>query len=422
MGDAFAQHHPLSSAARTTPLSSLTPEQWREDLRSFAAELPKRHANLFHQMKQGDFERAVTVLDSGIPALSADAIFVELARIVAQVGDGHTSVSPFFNRNLGFHRLPVRFYWFKDGLFLIEAAPPFARLVGGRVMRIGAVPAEEALARVGAIVNRDNEMTVRDVAPNWLQVPEVLHGLGMIETATTVPLEVDKQGTRQSAELPALDWQVASDTAGWVNMRDGATSPTPLWLRDPRNPFWFEYLKEHRLLYVQYNVVADKDDEKLKAFFDRVFHVVDVEPVEKLVIDIRRNNGGNGYLNWPLIYHIIRSDKINEKGKLFVIIGRLTFSAATMCAVYLERHTAAIFVGEPTGGSPNGYGEHGEVILPNSRLNIFVSTLYWQESDPRDKRPWIAPRLPAELTSDDFRSNTDPAMKAILEYASGGAW
>ena len=199
-------------------------------------------------------------------------------------------------------------------------------------------------------------------------------------------------------------------------MRDGAKNPTPLWLQDARNPYWFEYLPNQHVFYMQYNVVADKDDEKLSAFFDRAFQEVEKQPVEKLVIDIRRNNGGNGYLNWPLIYHIIRSDKINQKGKLFAIIGRLTFSAGTMCAVYLERHTSTIFVGEPTGGSPNSYGEHGEVTLPNSNIQVFVSTLYWQESDPRDKRPWIAPQVSTELTSEDFRNNVDPAMEAVLKY------
>jgi len=110
------------------------------------------------------------------------------------------------------------------------------------------------------------------------------------------------------------------------------------------------------------------------------------------------------------------SDKINQRGKLFAITGRMTFSAAGMCAVYLERHTNALFVGEPTGSSPNGYGEHGEITLPNSLIKVFVSTLYWQEADPRDRRPWIAPQIAAELTFEDYRNNVDPAMRAILSY------
>lgn len=50
------------------------------------------------------------------------------------------------------------------------------------------------------------------------------------------------------------------------------------------------------------------------------------------------------------------SDKINQPGKLFVIIGRSTFSAAMFLVGDLEEHTRAIFIGEPTGGKPNHFG------------------------------------------------------------------
>jgi tetratricopeptide (TPR) repeat protein len=42
--------------------------------------------------------------------------------------------------------------------------------------------------------------------------------------------------------------------------------------------------------------------------------------------------------------------------------------------------------------------------------------LWWQYSDPRDTRRWIVPHLAAELSSEDYRTNHDPAMKAILNY------
>src|SRR3954469_2674859 len=66
-------------------------EKWREDLRYMASEMPKRHANLFHTMTQEQFNSAVTRLDERIPQLARHQIIVEMARIVAMVGDGHTN-------------------------------------------------------------------------------------------------------------------------------------------------------------------------------------------------------------------------------------------------------------------------------------------------------------------------------------------
>jgi tetratricopeptide (TPR) repeat protein len=55
-------------------------------------------------------------------------------------------------------------------------------------------------------------------------------------------------------------------------------------------------------------------------------------------------------------------------------------------------------------------------VLPHSGLVVGYSALYWQYSDPRDTRPWVPPTLAAELTSQDYASNRDPALDVILNY------
>ena len=47
-----------------------------------------------------------------------------------------------------------------------------------------------------------------------------------------------------------------------------------------------------------------------------------------------------------------------------------------------------------------------------------MSTLWWQDLDPRDKRPWTAPEIAAEMTSADFRAGRDPALEAVLRWRS----
>jgi len=54
-----------------------------------------------------------------------------------------------------------------------------------------------------------------------------------------------------------------------------------------------------------------------------------------------------------LLHALLRADKVNRTGRLFVLIGRETFSAAMGLSIELERQTKAIFVGEPTGSSLN---------------------------------------------------------------------
>ena len=82
---------------------------------------------------------------------------------------------------------------------------------------------------------------------------------------------------------------------------------------------------------------------------------------------------------------------INQAGKLFVIIGRLTFSAAMDLSVQLERQTRAIFVGEPTGGSVNSIGEMNPIALSYSRMAGSIASMGGGASS--DARTRIAPQL-----------------------------
>jgi tetratricopeptide (TPR) repeat protein len=133
------------------------------------------------------------------------------------------------------------------------------------------------------------------------------------------------------------------------------------------------------------------------------------------VLDLRLNRGGNGTLNRPLVRSLVGMRKLEGKGKLFVLIGRSTFSAAQFLVNDLEQYTDAVFVGEPSGGKANSYGDSRKITLPHSGLTVRVSTLWWQE-DPRDSREWKAPDIAADLTSHDYRNNRDPAWEAARGY------
>jgi tetratricopeptide (TPR) repeat protein len=203
--------------------------------------------------------------------------------------------------------------------------------------------------------------------------------------------------------------------AGWIDMRDDAKSPPPLYLKHPDNLYWFEYLADSKTIYVQYNAVQNKQDESIEDFAKRLFAFVQSNQVERFILDMRNNGGGNNYLNRPLLLGIIKS-KIDERGKLFTIIGRRTFSAAQSFVNELDKYTNTFFVGEPTSEAVNHFGDPVRFDLPKSGLTIRASSLWWQIMDPRDRRQWTAPHIAAELTSEDYRTNTDPALKAIMSF------
>jgi len=422
----------IAAASRAAPASNPPPvtadgaREWREDLRFMASEMEKRHRNLFHTVSRERFEAAVRSLDARIPSLARHQILVEMARIVAMVGDGHTNLAPTRDPRVGFRTYPLRLYLFADGLAVRAASREHADVVGAKVVRIGSSSADQAYRAVRELIGRDNEMDARFFAPHLLVMPEVLHALGLIDDMEDAAFTLDVGGTVRTLRLspagPAELLAPETDTT-WmprpelVDARDGAARPTPLWLQAPQDRYRFVPLPEAKAVYVQYNQVGDKEGgETIAAFADRLLAFLDANPVERLVLDLRLNRGGNGELNRPLLVALIRARRVDRPGGLFVLVGRSTWSAAQFLVNDLEKYTHAIFVGEPTGGKVNAFGDSSRITLPHSGVTVRVSTLWWQ-GDERDGRPWTAPQVAADLALADYRANVDPALDAALRYA-----
>ena len=409
------------AAAGASAQSTLTPEQWREDLRTLSTQLPERHRDAYHSMSREQFEKAVAALDGRIGTLSRQQIILEMARIVAMVEDGHTNIAPTRDPKIAFHSFPVAMYWFDDGLYIRAASQRFASLAGAKVRRIGKLTAEQAYAALYPYIGHDNPQNARYFAPHWLAMPEVLQALGIGDSLDRVTLEVEQDGRIRTVELaePGAADMMPPDTdmsfmpkPGWVDARQ---APAPLWLQDAASKHRVAWLADEKILYVQLNQVNDEPQETLAQFGERVLRQAQTHPVDKLVLDLRLNRGGNGSLNPPFVAALIKALQVDRPGHLFALIGRSTYSAAQFLANDLERYTQVIMVGEPTGGRPNSYGDSRKITLPNSGITVRASTLWWQV-DERDKRQWIAPQVSASMRFDDYRAGRDPALDAVRTY------
>ena len=150
--------------------------KWKEDLHYMANELEKEHKNLYHHISKADFQKAVEKLDNNIPRLTNQEIMVELACIVAMVGDGHTELA-LYQSATQFHRFPLVFYFFGDSLYVTAATEKYINTVGSRVIGIDNTPIAKAFEKVKALISHDNDMEYRHSGPENLAIPEILHAL-----------------------------------------------------------------------------------------------------------------------------------------------------------------------------------------------------------------------------------------------------
>jgi hypothetical protein len=414
---------PLPATAQQTNSTppELTAEQWREDLRFMAAEMKTRHANLYHRVTQARFDKAVADLDARIPSLQRNQIIVDMMRIAAMIGDGHTRIDPRKDPAFGFRSLPLKLYWFEDGIIVRAARPEYRDLLGARVEAVGGVPVAEAIRRTSEIISQDTVSGVRQLVPLYLAMPDVLQALGLSDNRDTASLTLVRGKRRWTARVPAGEvaalWPPDTDIAlvtpeGWADVR---TAPLPLWLQAPLDYHRLVPLPEHQALYAQLNMVTDIDKETLGDFGRRILDQVRASNPRTVILDLRLNQGGNGDLRNGLIAELIRAQ--DAETRLFVLAGRGTFSASEFILEDLDRLTDAIFIGEPASSRPISYGDAYQAKLPNSRIAVRSSIRYWQSG--QDARPYIPIDLATPFTFADYVSGSDPALDAALAYRPG---
>ena len=386
-------------------------EQWREDLKSLATELPRLHKNLFFRLPRADFERSVADLERAIPSLREDQIIVAMMRIVASVGDAHTGLSPW---PTPWSRLfPLQLYWFKDGLYVTATTAPNRRALAARLASIGDTPIEQVLAAVGRLIPHDNDAWLKQQSPTYLVSPEILHALGILPgTEKGRYVFQDAQGGTFALEVGALSQQQMR-SAKRLSAPDPAKVPAPRYLRETGSNYWAEYLKDSQTVYVQYNRCENMGAMPFAAFSEKLMALADANPVRRFVVDLRHNGGGNSALAEPLIAELKQRPAINRKGVLFAVIGRRTFSSAVLNALQLRSETQATLVGEPTGGRPNHYGEVRSFSLPNSGLPVTYSTKYFAYA--KEDTPSLTPDILVEVSSSDYFAGRDPVLEAILK-------
>ena len=420
--DAIRQHTGFRKILSLSKTGMTRVPGWRSDLRFLTGTMEKCHYDVFRAVSRNEWEATIARIDRSIPHLKDHEVIVQFMKLIAMLGDGHTRVFLPSEGPYRFRMLPVRFYEFKDGLFIESAAPQYKHAVGLRVMSVGNEPVEDALSRLRSVSQRDNEMTIKLNSPMYMAIPEILHALKISDSPDEVELRLENHAGRnvfitlKAERFSPIAWSGRMPSANWTSARDNAKAPPPLWLKKANEPYWFEYLAEPKVVYFQLNMVRNGPQETLATFCSRLFRFIASRDVAALVIDIRLNDGGNSFLIPALIHELVKAEDIKQEGKLFTIIGRRTFSAAVNLAAELEMNTPTLFVGEPTGASPNFVGETDPELLPFSQLKINASNLYHQRSYLPDHRPWIAPDLVAELTLEQFSCNVDPAMMAILSY------
>jgi hypothetical protein len=403
----------IVAGAQARPSASVTAA---DDVRDLGKQIEQIHPDPFRSVSRQRFESEVSGLAQQAPSLSRNELLVGMLRLIALLGprNGHTGLfpgDPAHTRELHFY--PLRLYQFSDGMFVVDAQDK--NLVRGRLVAIEGIPIDRVLELVRPLTPGDNASNILGLAPHFMLTAEVLAGLGV--TAETGPARFTLEqpdGRRADVALTAIPARryIASFADALYGHYPSILphASRPLYLSGSAKPLWARGLASGRAVYVGYNEVRSPTPSMLR----RIEKLARGTAVRRVIVDVRLNGGGDN-TTYGSLTSLFGSPAVNRRGKLYLLVGRATFSAAANFAAEIDRDTRAVVVGEPTGGGVETYGDTFPVLLPTVGWTVHIAARYHErKKGPNDRRLAVGPDVRVDLSSKDYFAGKDPVLERAL--------
>ena len=382
----------------------------------------------------------LAALKADAPKLSHEQFVLRAAEIAALADNGHTAIGRnAFLKNTP--RLPLRTYWFADGLHVLRALPAQADLLGARIERIDGRTIDEVFAVIGKYVGGTPNHRRLMLIP-MLESPGLLAAAGVAREAHSLELSgVLADGSPFRKRIEAVDRDRSAPVSNTARLLFPAEAGSiegmasflpreanlPLYLRDPMHLFSLGDL-DHGGLYVGLGFNADADEGRVGDFLTSVLERVSRDKPSYVVIDFRMNGGGDYTRTYPFMGAL--TSLMGRTSHVYALTSGWTFSAAITTLGALKQFASPGFVqvGEPVGDRLVFWAEGNAFLLPNTFIAMNYTTGkhdYTKRCDDWEACFWLnelypvrvaalEPDVPAPLTFTAYRQLRDPAMDAVL--------
>ena len=407
----------------------LSTEEMQSDFLEMRKILEEEHGSLYEYTSKSIFDSLFAVQYSKIKGeMHMNEFFALLAPITAKTGCGHTSVwMPGSYWTEGENNMfPLIFNW-----------------IGDKVVVTGSYNNEPQIPP-GTVIHTLNGREMNDIL---MDIYETAPSDALIEygrrsaAARRFPMYYTRlygfpSEWRISYTLPGnkkpdtVNLLPATNAAARAVVFKNFNNPELSLKRDPG--------KKIAILTIDSFIYYDRQ-EYFRNFLDSCFSEINNSGIDKLIIDLRNNDGGDPYAAAALLSHIepsplpyyaepynhyevladpVAPAKNRFTGKLAVLISGRCFSTNGHFCALLKYHKIGTIIGSPSGATYkcNG-GRDGVRTLENSKIMLyFTRSSYAVAVSGMDKRKPIMPDIPVEETPEDIAAGRDPVLESAISF------
>jgi hypothetical protein len=380
--------------------------RWGEDIDYLSSQLKSNQFNFSSLVSGQTFDNTLNDIKSSVDSMQDYEILISLQQVIASLHIAHTLLYPPPGEK--FHFLPIYAVKFSDGFYIVMTDNRNTTLLGKKIIKAGNSDISVIEDSIKKMISYENNYWADYQFSKTFSFIEALNFYGFSNSPLQAELEIEGTG---KVTLNSIEQYYFNFTSGYKSVLEGKT--VPLYLQNTSSYYWNTFLEPSKTFYIAYNTCSNASNISFAAFTDNIKNFIASNQVDKVVVDLRNNGGGNSSIINPLLSYL-QGSVFNQSGKLFVIIGKHTFSSALLNAISFKQNTKCLLVGEPTGGKPNGYGEVRTFTLPNSGITTQYCVKYFSPVSGNPES--LFPDSYVDLTAQDYLNGRDPVLDYILNY------
>lgn len=429
-----------------------TPQELSADLDTLAKYIEETHPNAFYKLSKTEFNQGLETIKRKMdtPISSVDFYFL-ISPLIAKIEDGHT-----FVRFPGNEFLETNPYHFTYKVKLSNQEP-YILVVRPYRTFVGELPAGTEILSINGIESKRiiqdiinlNSGESRDFRlERSVDFNFYLTGWYKMEKTFTVKYKEKNQiktKTIQGIRNETLFQRLKADTTG-LNQVQTNSSNYSITIRPEISTAIIDF-------------VSFSDLESFKKFIDSAFTQIQQQKIRNLIIDIRKNGGGNSAIGDEFFQYIahhpfnqfaktkvkysnlrsrcyneyflatkdssfflgtnktdgtteefsdtstvpLRDNPLRFNGNIYLLTSVSTFSSASDFAQCFKYYKMGTIIGQETGGWIVCYGDVISGVLPNTQLQVGIShKLFYSIGARKDDFHGVIPdiEIPSEKALD----------------------
>jgi hypothetical protein len=455
---AYEKKHPTDFYYKKIAKSAL-----KEDIQFWMTTMEESHVNMYHSISKSRMQELADslLLNFKDSITHIDAIFV-FSRLGAALNEGHVGLvssritDSLYNQSL---RFPFQLQKVIHDAWIVSYDISSAQKLemNDKIISINNIPVSELNKRFERLFGG---------LESWKKEQIAYYSKKLLFLAgISSPFQIDAIKENENKIRFTVEGFHRSQSDSITKMLTAKMS------HQSNKPYEFSWLKD-RIGYLNYRSMRNDATLSFDQFLKTVFTSLNDSLANGLVIDLRENGGGDSQLGEQLLAHFNKKPYIlaggmkwkisthyktflktaknyNEadnkfymsqpegstytyvnrelkqpvpktpffEGKVAVLIGTGTFSSANMLADGIVSYQLATTFGEPTGESPNDFGEMFNFMLPNTYIIARAASKMFTRANKDEKN--LGPVIPQKIiipNASDKKQKKDPVLESAVNW------